>query len=47
MHLFRGYEKIRELEQEIESRTSDGEWVFRGESKFNPQVSSSLYRKCY
>ena len=46
MNLFRDYEKIRELEQEIESRTSDGEWIFRGESKFNDQVSSSLYRKC-
>ena len=46
MDLFRGYEKIRELEQEIESRTSDGEWIFRGESKFNDRVSSSLYRKC-
>ena len=37
---------FRDLEQEIESRTSDGEWIFRGESKFNDQVSSSLYRKC-
>ena len=46
MNLFRDYEKISELEQEIESRTSDGEWIFRGESKFNDQVSSSLYRKC-
>ena len=46
MNLFRDYEKIGELEQEIESRTSDGEWIFRGESEFNDQVSSSLYRKC-
>ena len=46
MKLFQDYEKIRELEQEIESRTSDGEWIFRGESKFNDQVNSSLYRKC-
>lgn len=46
MDLFRDDKKIAELEQEIESRTSDGEWIFRGESKFNEQVSSTLYRKC-
>ena len=46
MGLFEDYEKIRELEQEIESRTSDGEWIFRGESKLNKRVSSSLYRRC-
>lgn len=46
MGLFEDYEKIRELEQEIESKTADSEWVFRGESKFNERVSSSLYRKC-
>ncbi len=38
--------KIEELEKEIESRTSDGEWIFRGESKLNEKVSSTLYRKC-
>ena len=46
MDLFRDYKKIAELEQEIESKTSDGEWIFRGESKLNEQVSSTLYRKC-
>lgn len=46
MGLFSDYEKIRELEQKIVSRTSEGEWIFRGESKHNDKVSSSLYRKC-
>ena len=46
MDLFRDYEEIEELKKEIGARTSDGDWIFRGESKLNSKVSSGLYRKC-
>ena len=37
---------IRRIVQEIEAKSADGDYIFRGEPQHYEQVSSTLYRKC-
>ena len=37
--------KVREIIREIEDKTSEGDYIFRGEPECYPKVSSTLYRQ--